>query len=73
MATYLRQKDIESAVLTWIQEACIIMLDEVCPKSAESPESISQAPAVLKGQKDEWATVCELSYVCSAVHYLLWL
>jgi hypothetical protein len=58
MAMYLQQKDVEEAVLAWIQAACMFMIDEVDEKTADSFADRRKVLAVLKEQETEWEAVC---------------
>jgi hypothetical protein len=63
MAMYLQQKDVEATILTWIQAACMFMIDEVCVKEADfftsNPQwrDISMVQAELRERKGEWEAV----------------
>jgi hypothetical protein len=63
MAMYLQQKDVEATVLPWIQAACILMIGDINVETASSIEDISELLVVLKGQQDEWKTVCSLCII----------
>jgi hypothetical protein len=72
MAMYLRQKDAEDKVLTWIQDACLLLVDWDSLSAADSgSESIIEVLTMLEMQQDEWEAVCSLSCtLCSAVYVL---
>jgi hypothetical protein len=72
MAMYLRQRDAEDKVLTWIQDACLLLVDGDSLSSADSGnESMKEVLTMLEKQQDEWETVCPLSCTrCSAVPVL---
>jgi hypothetical protein len=69
---YLRQKDAEDKVLTWIQDACLLLVDGDSLSAADSGnESIKEVLSMLEQQQDEWETVCSLPCtLCSAVPVL---
>jgi hypothetical protein len=71
MAMYLQQKDVEATVVSWIQAACMYMIDEAYVQTAVTLKDRGTVEAVLKGQQNEWSMVClprgSLSAVLSRV------
>jgi hypothetical protein len=57
MAMFLQQKDVEEAVLIWIQAACVVMIDDLFLPTGDGLEDRSEIKAVLKGQQAAWRKV----------------
>jgi hypothetical protein len=58
MAMYLRQKDVEAAAFSWIQDSCTLSIDEVLLNTADSSvDQLEEVRVLLKEQQDEWKKV----------------